>query len=56
MFPLTNYLAASGWIAGDPKSNVPLAHAAAIVIGSVFLIGLILSFFLPEPPRERIEE
>jgi MFS family permease len=56
MFPLTNYLAGSGWIAGDPKTNIPLAHSAAIVIGSVFLIGLILSFFLPEPPRERIEE
>ena len=56
MFPVTNYLAASGWVPGDPKTNVPLAHSAAIVIFSVFLLGLILSFFLPEPPRERAEE
>ena len=54
MFPLTNFL--SGYMPGPKESNVPLAHAAAVVIGSVFLLGLILSFFLPEPPKERIEE
>jgi MFS family permease len=54
MFPLTTYL--SAYMPGPEGSNVPLAHAAAVVIGSVFLLGLILSFFLPEPPRERAEE
>jgi MFS family permease len=54
MFPVTNYLAA--FMPGPKESNIPLAHAAAVVIGSMFLLGLILSFFLPEPPKERIEE
>jgi len=54
MFPVTNYL--SYVMPGPKDSNIPLAHAAAVVIGAVFLIGLILSFFLPEPSKERIEE
>jgi hypothetical protein len=54
MFPLTNYL--SAYMPGPKGTNIPLAHAAAVVIGGMFLLGLILSFFLPEPPRDRIEE
>jgi hypothetical protein len=54
MFPFTNYL--SAYMPGPKESNIPLAHAAAVVIGGVFLLGLILSFFLPEPPKERIAE
>ncbi len=39
-------------IVGLPDKSVGFAYAAAIVGGSVYLIGLIASFWLPEPPEE----
>jgi hypothetical protein len=37
-----------------PGSSPPakMAHAAAIVAGGVYLVGSVLSFFLPEPPSD----
>jgi len=45
MFPLTAYI--SQFMAGSPPTK--FAHAAAIVGGGVFAVGLVASFFLPEP-------
>jgi hypothetical protein len=54
MFPVTNMIA--GRISGPENSNIPLAHAAAIVVGGVYLVGLILTYFLPEPKRQSMED
>jgi hypothetical protein len=48
MFPVTFYL--SGFMTGTTPTK--LAHAAAFVVGGVYLAGLILSFFLPERQRQ----
>ena len=52
MFLVTSLLALR--MPGSPP--VQTAHAAAIVGGGVFLVGLILSFFLPEPKSEQFQE
>jgi MFS family permease len=50
----TTQLVASGWMpAGSPPAQ--LAYAAAIVGTSVYVIGVITSFFLPEPKEGTLE-
>jgi hypothetical protein len=36
--------------------SIRLAYAAAGVAALVYAVALILSFFLPEPPREELPE
>ncbi|HJT77917.1 MAG TPA: MFS transporter [Gemmataceae bacterium] len=43
--------AASG---GKPSLAEATAYAAAVVVGSVLLVGFVLSFFLPEPAPEKV--
>ena len=52
MFLVTTLLSSA--FAGSP--GVQVARAAAVVGGGVFLLGLILSFFLPEPKSEQFQE
>ncbi len=52
MFLATSLL--SSRLPGSPA--VQIAHAAAIVGGAVFLVGLIASFFLPEPQPDQFQE
>jgi hypothetical protein len=45
----TSFAAVTSSIATDPESY---AHTAAVVAFGLTLVGLVMSFFLPEPPAE----
>lgn len=51
---VTQSLAASGVVAGVGKEDT-LAYTAGIVATSVIVVGLIFSFFLPEPAEDLLE-
>jgi MFS family permease len=52
---VTNLVA--GQLAAKPLADpADMAHAAAIVVGSVIVVGSILTFFLPEPGSEEIKD
>lgn len=46
----------AGWLAAFFPVALCTAYAAAIVGTTAFALGLILSFWLPEPPREELPE
>lgn len=50
-FGVTQFLATLAFVPGDSES-AKIAYAAAGVAGTLYLLNLILSAFLPEPPKE----
>jgi MFS family permease len=52
---LASYVASFGFIPGKSDAEKMAVTAAAIGF-SVYLLGLILSFFLPEPPQEMLAD
>jgi MFS family permease len=48
---ITTTLASQSFLPGE-SPPAKMAHAAAIVAAGVYLIGSVLSFFLPEPPSD----